>query len=248
MPDLRDEVIKAEAAIKELAKELGKEQELVKKIEEAKKQLENVAIALENKRRELENILDQIKKLSDSVHQGTQKLEKSARELLPNISQLLDDFKREQQKWLENSNADLKENLIKVERVVKDLFENLDKDFKTKISEIKEQIGSVDDFIRNQSEKLFLQLERHQVDLKTVTKDLLESLDNNLKVSLSEIKNQNKLLNDLIADYSKRFSFRLDRHQVDLKRISNLALIALVFSIGSFLGIVIIILKVLGIF
>ncbi len=53
---------------------------------------------------------------------------------------------------------DLRENLLNVERTVKDLFESLGSNFKTSISKMKAQLRLVNDFINGQNEKFSLNL------------------------------------------------------------------------------------------
>ena len=92
MSGLRQEVLLAEEAIRQLAAEMARAKGIADNVEEVRRQLDEAANLLERSRKALEEVQESLKKATEALYHGGEQLSRSAQDLSSKLTQAVNDF------------------------------------------------------------------------------------------------------------------------------------------------------------
>jgi len=92
MSELRQEVLLAEEAIRQLAAEMARAKGIADNVEEVRRQLDEAANLLERSRKALEEVQESLKKATEALYHGGEQLSRSAQDLSSKLTQAVNDF------------------------------------------------------------------------------------------------------------------------------------------------------------
>jgi chromosome segregation ATPase len=92
MSELRQEVLQAEAAIRQLAEEIARAKNIADNVEEVRQRLNEAANLLERSRKAMEEVQEPLKKAVEALHHGSEQLIRSTQDLSSKLTQALGDF------------------------------------------------------------------------------------------------------------------------------------------------------------
>jgi chromosome segregation ATPase len=92
MSELRQEVLQAEAAIRQLAEEIARAKNIADNVEEVRRRLNEAANLLERSRKAMEEVQEPLKKVTEALSHRVEELSRSAQDLSSKLTQALGDF------------------------------------------------------------------------------------------------------------------------------------------------------------
>lgn len=92
MSELRQEVLLAEEAIRQLAAEMARAKGIADNVEEVRRRLDEAANLLERSRKALEEVQESLKKATEALYHGGEQLSRSAQDLSSKLTQAVNDF------------------------------------------------------------------------------------------------------------------------------------------------------------
>lgn len=92
MSELRQEVLQAEAAIRQLAEEMARAKGIADSVEEVRRRLGEATNLLERSRKAMEEVQVPLKKAVEALHHGSEQLVRSTQDLSSKLTQALGDF------------------------------------------------------------------------------------------------------------------------------------------------------------
>jgi len=92
MSELRQKVLQAEEAIRQLAAEMARAKGIADNVEEVRRRLDEAANLLERSRKALEEVQESLKKATEALYHGGEQLSRSAQDLSSKLIQAVNDF------------------------------------------------------------------------------------------------------------------------------------------------------------
>jgi len=111
MSELRQEVLQAEAAIRQLAEEIARAKNIADNVEEVRRRLNEAANLLERSRKAMEEVQEPLKKVTEALSHRVEELSRNAQDLSFKLTQAVNDFGERVRQTLQQACQDMQTQL-----------------------------------------------------------------------------------------------------------------------------------------
>ncbi len=216
MSELRQEVLQAEVAIRQLAEEMARAKGIADNVEEVRQRLNEAANLLEQGQKAMEEVQVPLKEAIKTLRYGGEQLSRTAQDLSSKLSQAITDASQEAQMPLREATEALNHLGEQLSRSIQELSSKVSQavnDFCDRVRQTLQQA------YQSMQAQLTAAIEEAQKALSDAANSLTE-LRTNFESQMNALIRQNEQLLQIVTD-----------QDAEIKRLSKLLTFCLIFSI-----------------